>query len=432
MLDDLEGPIIRIYRKQGEDKCMNKEDMIEATHGKVCIINTDGKIVIEPEIDVDTIYYPSNGLCQVGRDGKYGYIDENGKLVIPLKYKKVFPFSENGLAFVVRENGLGGYIDKTDTFVIHPIYESGSTFTFGFAAVSRNGEYTFIHEDGNKAIDHTFKYASGFATCGLAKTQEFDGRYGLMDATSMPVLMLKHGCELAEFKEDSKITKFRVNEREALINAKGEIITGLNYDRVIISPNSRLHPFLRNGLWGYIDDEGNEVIPNIYKEASEFTEFNVASVKSYHPLAENNIVNFYINDRDEIIDNRLIEFIKQLLSHRFSKVSRFKKGLALAVKKEVINDNCEKPRKDEEYGDDFYEEKLHEVLINFKNMDKERIYEFLNNELGGKVRVLDVKDNYVKLLWPLQPWIESTKIEKVMDDVLDDGKLGEYDFYRIH
>ena len=49
---------------------MNKEDMKEAKHGKVCIINIEGKIVVEPKEDVDTIYYPNNGLCQVGKDGK--------------------------------------------------------------------------------------------------------------------------------------------------------------------------------------------------------------------------------------------------------------------------------------------------------------------------------------------------------------------------
>ncbi|GAA0287865.1 hypothetical protein GGQ92_003009 [Gracilibacillus halotolerans] len=60
-------------------------------------------------------------------------------------------------------------MDKNDNYVIHPIYDSGSTYQFGFAAVSRNGEYTFIHKDGNRAIDQTSKYASGFSTCGLAK-----------------------------------------------------------------------------------------------------------------------------------------------------------------------------------------------------------------------------------------------------------------------
>lgn len=320
---------------------MNKEDKIEANHGSVCIINCNGSILIKPKEDVDTLYYPSHGLCQVKKDGKYGYIEETGELVIPFKYERAFPFSENGLAFVVCENGLGGYIDQHGELVIEPIYESGSSFKFGFAAVSKNGKYIYIYKNGNKAINNTFKYASGFSECGLAKIQEFDGRQGLMDTTSRPILMLKKGCELAEFKEDSRITKFTKNGKEALINASGEIITGLAYDRVIISPYYRLNPFLRNGLWGYIDDKGDEVIPNIYTEASEFTEDftkdKVAFVKAFHPLVENNIREFYINEKDEIIDTSLIESKKKRLTQRFSQVTRSKRGLALAVKNEAEN-----------------------------------------------------------------------------------------------
>ncbi len=417
--------------------------MIEAKdHGKVCIINTEGKIVIEPEIDVDTLYYPSNGLCQVEKNGKYGYIDESGQLVIPFKYKKAYPFSENGLAFVVQENGLGGYINKDDNFVVHPIYESGSSFRFGFAAVLRNGEYTYIYNNGNKAIDNTFKKAGGFSTCGLAAYQEFDGRYGLMDTTSRIVLTLKHGCELADFKEGSEITKFRVNEREALINSKGKIITGLKYDKIIISSNSHLHRFLRNGLWGYIDDEGNEVIPNIYREVSEFTEFNVASVKSYHPLAKDNIVNFYINDRDEIIDNKLIQFTNQLLHQRYSKVSRFKNGLALAVKKAEVSESCKKRTQDDVTEEDTTkgseeeesnEDILHEVKIYFKSMEKEEIFDFINEELGGDggVIILDIEDNYVKLLWPLSPCLDIEDIGMALYYATEDGKIGKYDYYKI-
>lgn len=315
---------------------MNKLDMIKARNGKPCIIDSEGTILIEPKIYVDALYYPSNGLCQVMKNRTYGYIDLKGKLVIPFEYREAYPFSENGLAFVIDDNGYGGYINTDGKFVIDPIYDTGSIFRFGFAAVSVNGEYTYIYNNGMKAINHTFNYASGFSECGLAKIQESNGQYGFMDTTSRPIITFKPGCELAEFKDGCRITKFRVNRKEALINAAGEIITGLAYDRIIISPYNRLHPFLRHGLWGYLDTSGNEVIPNIYKKASEFEKYKdltIASVKSYHPLAENNIVHLYINEQDEIVDHRLIEDSKQPLKNKFSKVSNFKKALALAVQK---------------------------------------------------------------------------------------------------
>ena len=308
-------------------------DSIKATNGKACIITKEGKIVLEPKVDIDVLYHLSYGLCQVEKGGKCGYINKFGELVIPFKYEKASPFSENGLAFVVSENGLGGYIDKNDTFVIAPIYETGSQFKFGFAAVSRKGKYKYIYANGHQAIGSTFHYASGFSDTGLAKVIELDGRHSLMDTTSQVVLNLKAGNELAELVDGSRVTKFMAPDgREALINAAGDIVTGF-YDQIIISSYSRMNPFCRDGLWGYLDDRGNEVIANIYTEVSEFTDRKTALVKAYHPLAENNVWELYINERDEIIDHEVIESSTRHLHDRFSKINRPKKALALAVKK---------------------------------------------------------------------------------------------------
>lgn len=306
--------------------------MLSASDGDVCLITNDGKIVLEPKVEVDTLYYPSYGFCQVEKGGKYGYIDERGILVIPFKYENASPFSENGLAFVVGENGLGGYIDKDDQFVIDPIYETGSIFRFGFAAVSKNGEYTYIYKNGNQAIGGTFQYAGAFSECGLAKVVEFDGIHSFMDTSSRVILRMKEGFELEEFKEGSRVTKFTDGRREVLINAAGDIITR-SYDKIITSPSSRFNPFLLNGLWGYLHDNGEEIIPNIYLEAAEFSGDKVALVKAAHPLAENGEWEFYIDQKDDIIDDVLIERDQQHLAQRFSHINRFKKSLALAVKR---------------------------------------------------------------------------------------------------
>lgn len=231
--------------------------------------------------------------------------------------------------------------------MIDPIYDTGSIFRFGFAAVSKNGEYKYIYKNGSQAIATTFQYAGAFSECGLAKVIEFNEKHCFMDTTSKVALGMKEGAKLVEFKDGSRVTKFTNQDgREALINAAGEIITGF-YDPVIISPYSRLNPFLRNGLWGYINDSGNEVIPNIYIKASEFTEDKVALVKAFHPFAENNIWEFYINEKDEIMDDKLIESNKQHFSQHLSQVNRFKKFLALAVKrkKAKIKNQLEKKQK---------------------------------------------------------------------------------------
>lgn len=307
-------------------------DWIKVNSDKACLIDNSSNILFQPQLNLDILHYPSNELCQVKKDGKYGYINLSGKLVIPFKYKRAYPFSDNGLAFVVNDNNIGGYIDQYGEFIIPPIYETGSNFKFGFAAVSKNGKYEYIYKNGMKAVNKTFKYASGFSETGLAKVETFNEKQSLMDTRSHVVIELKEGSELSEFKEDSRITKFKINNREALINAAGDIITGF-FEHVFISPYSRLNPFLRNGLWGYVDQLGNEVIPNIYKQVTQFDQNDIARVKSFNPLAENQICEFYINEKDEILDNQIMEAKNKIFKEKFSHINGFKRALALAIKR---------------------------------------------------------------------------------------------------
>lgn len=301
--------------------------------GRFCLINIEGNVLVQTQEDYDELYYPSNGLCQVSKDGKCGYIDQGGSLVIPLRYEEAYEFSDNGLAFVVCENGLGGYINKEDKFLIEPTLESGSTFSFGMAAVSKGGKYIFIYENGKKAIDYVFEYASGFSECGLAKVELADGRQELIRPDGSAVITLKKGCEIEEFIGESQVTKFRVHGKEALINSKGEIISDLIYDEIIITSGSGLHPFLRDGLWGYIDDEGYEVIDNIYLSASQFNDWNTALAEIYDER-EDMVRGLYIDDRNEIIDYRLVRMFEQSFADKYSKVYEFTGGIALAVRRE--------------------------------------------------------------------------------------------------
>ncbi|MEZ4981197.1 MAG: WG repeat-containing protein [Saprospiraceae bacterium] len=52
----------------------------------------------------------------------FGFANENGELVIPADYEKVFPFDKNGFA-MVSKFGLYGQIDKNGKEVIPYIFE---------------------------------------------------------------------------------------------------------------------------------------------------------------------------------------------------------------------------------------------------------------------------------------------------------------------
>ncbi len=70
-----------------------------------------------------------DGLAVVNKDGKWGFIDKTGKVVIPLQYDYASNFSE-GLA-LVKKDGKSGFVDKTGKAVIPLQYDDSYGFSEG-------------------------------------------------------------------------------------------------------------------------------------------------------------------------------------------------------------------------------------------------------------------------------------------------------------
>ena len=51
-------------------------------------------------------------LKRIKRNGKWGFIDDMGKIVIPCQWNEVGSFSE-GMATIVNKKGKTGFIDET-------------------------------------------------------------------------------------------------------------------------------------------------------------------------------------------------------------------------------------------------------------------------------------------------------------------------------
>lgn len=98
-----------------------------------------------------------DGLAHDVTNGKHGYVDKDGKVVIPHQFKSASSFSD-GLARVAVdvENDdtiFGrhiGYIDKSGKLVIDPIYIVGQDYSEGLIGVlNEDYKYGFIDRHGN-------------------------------------------------------------------------------------------------------------------------------------------------------------------------------------------------------------------------------------------------------------------------------------------
>ena len=120
------------------------------------------QVIVDPQYDNYTNFF-SEGLAPVyqysGEENqRAGFIDLNGKLVIPMTFDYVGNFS-SGLA-VASTNGRVGYIDASGTYVINPQFDTAEDFSEGVAAVcySNDGfQCGYINTEGEiiTALDIT-------------------------------------------------------------------------------------------------------------------------------------------------------------------------------------------------------------------------------------------------------------------------------------
>lgn len=134
------------------------------------------------------------------QDGKYGYVNLEGKLVIPYQFDSADYFRE-GLA-LVEENGLYGYIDKTGRKVISCQFEKAGHFYEGFAFVYRNGFYGYIDPTGMIVIPYQFESASNFCMGhALVKDGEFHRRIARPDMKALLRDRIKRLTEVLDGNE---------------------------------------------------------------------------------------------------------------------------------------------------------------------------------------------------------------------------------------
>jgi len=99
--------------------------------------------------EVDRNEYP---IPVVNPDGKYGYINIDGKVVIPFTFRYAGFFSSSGLAPAVKDS-LFGYINVVGQWAIAPVFTFAYPFSGGFAKVSKDRDYYVVNSKGEFVFD---------------------------------------------------------------------------------------------------------------------------------------------------------------------------------------------------------------------------------------------------------------------------------------
>ena len=269
---------------------------VKNSDGKWGYINTEGQLVIPYSFEEANLF--SDGLALVKTDGLYGYINTEGSLAIAPMYREAYSFSE-GLA-CVRVGDAYGYISASGDVTIAPQFELAFDFCEG-AAVIKKGGYGLIDSAGETLIAPVWERLSPSVAGGLLQAEK-GGRLCLIDTLGNPLTECTF-TDLGTFTDG--LCPAATEEGYGYLDKSYTFAISPSWDYAG-DFSGGFAPVEANGNWGYIDTDGNIVTEEAYLSCAVLSEgFGVVCLQdgSWSLLRPHKFVSAYA---DGLTQNQLI------------------------------------------------------------------------------------------------------------------------------
>ncbi|MCU0437657.1 MAG: WG repeat-containing protein [Raineya sp.] len=248
----------------------------ETGKGSFMMLNQEGKELLKLNDLVNWRGFDKNGIAYVAVNEKVGFINRDGKILIPFQYDMWSPVTEycysEGL-FGIGKNGKFGFVNDKNQVVIPFIYEHNpmgmGCFENGKATVIKNGQRVVIDKKGQILRKLPFIEENNIMIEGYTLKMEVinnQGWYTLIDNKTKKLAIAEkfHNISL----EGNQLVVYK-NDKYGLINSKTFQYTyplTLTEKPVLISKgNVNYWQITINGLSGLIDMDGKAVVPMEYQ-----------------------------------------------------------------------------------------------------------------------------------------------------------------------
>lgn len=225
------------------------------------------------------------GQFTIYENGKYGCINDKGKVIIEPIFANLGGFTE-GVA-PARIDGYFGFIDTLGQWKIPPQFEYATEFHENAAIVYHNGTSFYINQKGQKLFDTSMAESIENFENGLARFKTRSHKIGLWDSTGHIVVDTIFG-EITPFQNDLAVVKSELPTAEnhwsigdfGVIDRKGAFIVPFGkYWSIIMYPNGYFI-FLTtvdensNRTYGILDKNCKEIFRHPFKnhESIEISE----------------------------------------------------------------------------------------------------------------------------------------------------------------
>ena len=285
-----------------------------------------------------------NNRILVGIERRVGFVDITGKRITPI-WENAEPYS-CGLS-LVRQGEVCGFMDTTGNMAIPLKYSSAKSFNpNGRAIVNRGNSYGIIDTKGNEIVPISYSYIEYRPAHNLYLARNNNWQWGFLSENGNIEVPFSDYSPWDDFYGNIIIVSNK-EKKHYIMNRLGQIISG-EYDYIRFLPDDNYPiPVRKNGVMGFLDFSGKEVIPLVYEMTDYFFEDRALIKKNgkygYLDSSGREIIppqfddaKRYVSSFARVQKDTLYGFINRdgenLTDFIYSKLENFNEGLA-AVKK---------------------------------------------------------------------------------------------------
>ncbi len=251
--------------------------------GQVALFNRKGQAITDflyQAIDVNDI---GDGLIPAIKNGFYGYINLEGKEVIPFQYNAAGRFSDDR-ALVHTEKGQQ-YIDSTGKIITLLKFYDGTDFKNGMAIIEvGEGTYHYINKEGIIVAAYYdahwdgFRYntPSSYNEDGIAFVTK-GGYENYIDKEGNK--LFAEGYRTCNYLKDIGVIIVSKNDKYGIYNINNEEIIPYVYDDICmegydLTTKEAILRVERGGQYGLIKMDGSEILPTSYDVVGDYNTYN--------------------------------------------------------------------------------------------------------------------------------------------------------------
>jgi hypothetical protein len=270
------------------------------------VINSNGYFIVKPRYDIINPF--SEGRATVIDLDGMKVIDESGKVITSKSYSYIDDFKESR-AVVSNPDKEGkflyGYLNRQGKEVIPLQYDNAQEFNNGKAVITmKDGTYALIDRTGKVFSTYPYPVVEGYGEGLLVFKKSKDGKFGYIDEKGAIVIDPKFSVARSFSGERAIVsTSDDLGGKYGLIDPNGEFIIKPVYHSLLNLDEGRYalgkaidpeHPYL-GAKYALADSEGNIYTGFIYNEISTYKD-GIAS-------ANNDQFTFFIDKRGKRVEH---------------------------------------------------------------------------------------------------------------------------------